>query len=83
MGNARILRDAAQRARTKLFGGTNAPDIWVTTLGASRAGRCSIVMLEELHVVITPGSGFGACGGDYIRISASTAARTRRKSSVV
>lgn len=70
MGNARILREAALRAGMEVFGGTNAPYIWVKTLGGLTSWEMFDRMLKELHVVITPGSGFGSCGEGYFRISA-------------
>jgi LL-diaminopimelate aminotransferase len=70
MGNARILRDAAMRAHMEVFGGTNAPYIWVKTPAGLTSWQMFEKMLQELNVVITPGSGFGAEGEGYFRISA-------------
>jgi LL-diaminopimelate aminotransferase len=70
MGNARILRDAAAKAGLRVYGGTNAPYIWVATPDGVTSWQMFDRMLHDLHVVITPGSGFGACGEGYIRISA-------------
>lgn len=70
MGNARILRDAGARAGMQVYGGTNAPYIWVQTPEGLTSWQMFDRMLRELHVVITPGSGFGACGEGYFRISA-------------
>ena len=70
MGNARILRDAAERAGMKVFGGTNAPYVWVRTPDGLTSWQMFDRMLNDLHVVITPGSGFGSCGEGYVRISA-------------
>ncbi|MGZ5503055.1 MAG: LL-diaminopimelate aminotransferase [Chthoniobacterales bacterium] len=70
MGNARILREAASKAGLQVFGGTNAPYIWVKTPHGLTSWEMFDRMLKELHVVITPGSGFGSCGEGYIRISA-------------
>ncbi len=70
MGNARILREAATKIGLEVFGGTNAPYIWVKTPAGLTSWEMFDRMLKELHVVITPGSGFGSCGEGYIRISA-------------
>jgi LL-diaminopimelate aminotransferase len=70
MGNARILRDAAAAAGLQVFGGTNAPYIWVQTPAGVTSWKMFDKMLHELNVVITPGSGFGAQGEGYFRISA-------------
>jgi LL-diaminopimelate aminotransferase len=70
MGNARILRDAATAAGMQVFGGTNAPYIWVQTPRGLTSWEMFDLMLQQLHVVITPGSGFGSCGEGYFRVSA-------------
>jgi LL-diaminopimelate aminotransferase len=70
MGNARILRDAATAAGLRVWGGENAPYIWVETPGGLTSWQMFDRMLQELNVVVTPGSGFGACGEGFFRISA-------------
>jgi LL-diaminopimelate aminotransferase len=70
MGNAHILREAATAAGLRVFGGVNAPYIWVETPAGLTSWQMFDRMLHELDVVITPGSGFGACGEGYFRISA-------------
>ncbi len=70
MGNARILREAATALGLEVYGGTNAPYIWVQTLPKMTSWEMFDLMLQQLHVVITPGSGFGSCGEGYFRISA-------------
>ncbi|MGI9089346.1 MAG: LL-diaminopimelate aminotransferase [Chthoniobacterales bacterium] len=70
MGNARILREAATAAGLEVFGGRNAPYIWVKTPVGLTSWEMFDRMLHVLHVVITPGSGFGSCGEGYFRISA-------------
>jgi LL-diaminopimelate aminotransferase len=70
MGNARILREAARRAGLRVYGGENAPYLWVETPAGLTSWQMFDRMLHELNVVITPGSGFGACGEGFFRISA-------------
>lgn len=70
MGNAAILRDAAAKAGLGVWGGVNAPYIWVKTLGGITSWEMFDKMLHEANVVITPGSGFGSAGEGYFRISA-------------
>jgi LL-diaminopimelate aminotransferase len=70
MGNARILRDAVESACLKVYGGVNAPYIWVETPNGLTSWQMFDRMLNDLNVVITPGSGFGACGEGFFRISA-------------
>ena len=70
MGNARILRDAATAAGLNVFGGTNAPYIWVQTPEDAASWDIFDRVLNEAAVVITPGAGFGKAGEGYFRISA-------------
>ncbi len=70
MANARILRAAAAEAGMTAFGGINAPYIWVKTPDGLTSWQMFDRMLRDLNVVITPGSGFGAQGEGYFRISA-------------
>ena len=70
MGNAKILRDACAKIDMEVYGGVNAPYIWVKTPNGLTSWEMFDRMLRELNVVITPGSGFGAQGEGYIRISA-------------
>jgi LL-diaminopimelate aminotransferase len=70
MGNANILRVAAERAGLRVYGGVNAPYIWVKTAAGLTSWQMFDRMLHDLHVVVTPGSGFGRQGEGYFRISA-------------
>ena len=70
MGNARLLRDAAARAGLAVYGGINAPYIWVKTLPGLTSWQMFDRMIQELNIVVTPGSGFGSCGEGFFRISA-------------
>jgi LL-diaminopimelate aminotransferase len=68
MRNAGLIRARMAALGYTLSGGRNAPYIWVRTEGDSWAFFDRL--LREAQVVVTPGSGFGACGKGYIRISA-------------
>jgi LL-diaminopimelate aminotransferase len=70
MGNARILREAVMTAGMIVCGGVNAPYIWVKAPDGETSWEIFDRMLRDLNVVITPGSGFGAQGEGYFRISA-------------
>jgi LL-diaminopimelate aminotransferase len=70
LGNARILREAANQAGWPTWGGINAPYIWVKCPGGLNSWQMFDKMLNEANVVITPGAGFGAAGEGYFRISA-------------
>jgi len=70
MGNARILREAVTAAGLGVWGGVNAPYIWVKAPAGTSSWEMFDRMLNEANVVITPGSGFGRAGEGYFRISA-------------
>jgi LL-diaminopimelate aminotransferase len=70
MGNAAILRKGAKKAGLKVFGGENAPYIWVRTPKDVTSWQAFDKILGEANVVITPGSGFGSKGEGFFRISA-------------
>ncbi|SHJ61819.1 LL-diaminopimelate aminotransferase apoenzyme [Rubritalea squalenifaciens DSM 18772] len=70
MGNAKLLREACTEIGLKVFGGENAPYVWVACPEGVTSWDMFDKMLEEANVVITPGSGFGAAGEGYFRISA-------------
>ena len=70
MGNARILREACAALGLDVFGGANAPYIWVNTPPGIRSWDMFDLMLEEANIVVTPGAGFGSNGEGFFRISA-------------
>ena len=70
LGNAKVLREGAKKAGLKVFGGVNAPYIWVKAPKGVTSWQVFDKILGEANVVITPGSGFGSKGEGYFRISA-------------
>lgn len=70
MGNAKLLSDACLEMGLSVFGGVNAPYIWVGCPQGIDSWGMFDKMLNEANVVITPGSGFGSAGEGYFRISA-------------
>ena len=70
MGNAKILREAVARSGLAVYGGVNAPYIWVRGPRNATSWEVFDRILNEANIVITPGSGFGAAGEGYFRISA-------------
>jgi len=70
LGNAQFLVTAARQAGLKVFGGVNAPYIWVAAPAGFSSWQAFDKILNEAHVVITPGSGFGSQGEGYFRASA-------------
>ena len=70
LGNAKLLSEACRSVGLRVWGGTNAPYVWVQTPGGMSSWDFFDKMLSEAHVVITPGAGFGAHGEGFFRISA-------------
>jgi LL-diaminopimelate aminotransferase len=70
MGNAKLLREACLSLGLEVFGGINAPYVWVGCPDGLTSWEMFDKMLGEAQVVITPGSGFGSAGEGYFRISA-------------
>lgn len=70
MGNAARLREACTKAGLAVFGGENAPYVWVACPAGTDSWQMFDKMLHEARVVITPGAGFGSAGEGYFRISA-------------
>ena len=69
MGNARVLVTGAKAAGLTVYGGVNAPYIWVQTPAGYNSWMAFDKILNDANVVITPGSGFGSKGEGYFRIS--------------
>ena len=70
MANARIMKEALESTGLKVFGGQNAPYLWVKTPGEVNSWKFFEQMLYEANVVGTPGVGFGPSGEGYIRLTA-------------
>ncbi len=68
--NARIVREKLQQAGIDVYGGVNAPYVWVKTPHGLSSWDFFDKLLHACNVVGTPGSGFGAAGEGYFRISA-------------
>ncbi len=70
MENALIVRNTLTGMGIETFGGENAPYVWVKTPGGMASWDFFDKLLNECNIVGTPGSGFGASGEGYFRISA-------------
>lgn len=70
MANARIIKEALESTGLKVFGGENAPYLWVKAPGEVSSWKFFEQMLYEANVVGTPGVGFGPSGEGYIRLTA-------------
>ncbi len=70
MGNAALLRTACEDAGLRVWGGRNAPYVWVQCPEGLDSWGVFDRLLTDAQVVITPGAGFGSCGEGFFRISA-------------
>jgi LL-diaminopimelate aminotransferase len=70
MNNAKLLREGLTAAGFQVFGGINAPYVWLKTPGDTSSWDFFDELLGKSHIVGTPGSGFGAAGEGYFRLSA-------------
>lgn len=68
--NAEVLRQGLLDAGFKVFGGTNAPYVWIKTPDETTSWEFFDILLDRCHVAGTPGSGFGPSGEGYIRLTA-------------
>ena len=68
--NATIIRQKLTEAGLAVYGGVNAPYVWVKTPAGLTSWDFFDKLLQTCNVVGTPGSGFGAAGEGYFRISA-------------
>ncbi len=70
MENARIIREGLNSLGLTVFGGVNAPYLWLKTPGGLSSWEFFDKLLHETGAVGTPGSGFGPSGEGYFRLSA-------------
>jgi len=70
MENARIIRNGLLECGFEVFGGVNAPYIWLKTPDSMTSWEFFDYLLEQVEVVGTPGSGFGPSGEGYFRLTA-------------
>ncbi|MDY5085257.1 MAG: aminotransferase class I/II-fold pyridoxal phosphate-dependent enzyme, partial [Prevotella sp.] len=70
MRNARLMRSTLSKLGYKVYGGENAPYLWVKTPDNQPSWKFFEKMLYSLGVVCTPGVGFGPSGEGYFRLTA-------------
>ena len=70
MKNARTIKDGLAEAGYTVFGGVNAPYIWLKTPDNMSSWDFFDYLLENVNIVGTPGSGFGPSGEGYFRLTA-------------
>ena len=70
MNNAKIIREGLTDAGYEVYGGVDAPYIWLKTPDKMTSWEFFDYLLENLNIVGTPGSGFGPSGEGYFRLTA-------------
>ena len=70
LGNARLIREGLAKLGYNVFGGANAPYVWIQTKGNQLSWDFFDNLLKKANVVCTPGSGFGTSGEGFVRLSA-------------
>lgn len=70
MGNASYMVSALKEMGYEVYGGVNAPYVWLKTKDGMSSWDLFDKLLGEANVVGTPGSGFGSSGEGYFRLSA-------------
>ena len=70
MENAKIIKEGLQEAGYMVFGGVNAPYIWLKVPDKMTSWEFFDVLLNKANVVGTPGVGFGPSGEGYFRLTA-------------
>lgn len=70
MTNARIMRETLTEVGLQVYGGIDAPYLWLKTPEGVGSWEFFEQLLTQIHVVSTPGVGFGPAGEGYIRLTA-------------
>lgn len=70
MENAKIILEGLKEAGFEVYGGKNAPYIWLKVPAGYTSWEFFDYLLEKANVVGTPGVGFGKCGEGYFRLTA-------------
>jgi LL-diaminopimelate aminotransferase len=70
MTNAKIITEGLKSIGLQVFGGVNAPYIWLKTPNGMDSWSFFDKLLSETHIVGTPGTGFGPSGEGYFRLTA-------------
>jgi LL-diaminopimelate aminotransferase len=70
MTNATLIRDTLTKLGYAVYGGQNAPYIWVRTPKGFGSWEFFDLLLNKANLVCTPGAGFGPAGEGYVRLTA-------------
>ena len=68
--NAKIIRETLLELGFSCTGGENSPYIWLKTPEGQTSWQFFDLLLNELNIIGTPGSGFGQQGEGYFRLTA-------------
>lgn len=70
MNNARLMKEGLEACGLQVYGGENAPYLWVKTSDGLSSWKFFEKLLYEVYIVSTPGVGFGPSGEGYLRLTA-------------
>jgi LL-diaminopimelate aminotransferase len=70
MENARLMREVLTDMGFTVYGGVDAPYLWVKVPEGATSWGFFEEMLHKANVVCTPGVGFGSAGEGYVRLTA-------------
>ena len=70
MDNAKFIRETLGKIGYTVYGGVNAPYIWLKTPDGISSWEFFDILLSKANVVGTPGAGFGSAGEGYFRLTA-------------
>lgn len=70
MNNAALIRQSLTKLGYRVYGGVNAPYIWMKTPEGVSSWEFFDLLLSKANVVCTPGAGFGSAGEGYVRLTA-------------
>ncbi|RAP50667.1 MAG: LL-diaminopimelate aminotransferase [Methanosphaera sp. rholeuAM74] len=70
MANAKVIRENLEKLGLDVYGGIDSPYIWFKTPDNIDSWSFFDILLDQAHVVSTPGAGFGPSGEGYIRLTA-------------
>ena len=70
LNNAKVMLEGLAKAGLEVFGGKNAPYVWIKCPDGMTSWEFFDMLLEKCNVAGTPGSGFGPAGEGYFRLTA-------------
>ena len=68
--NAALITAGLEKIGIEAYGGVNSPYVWLKTPESLTSWEFFDRLLNDVQIVGTPGSGFGACGEGYFRLTA-------------